>query len=324
MLELHSVAEHVAPSGIRFYVFIDPDGKRYIRLDSLWDSLQSVARKFFKGHFCPADTPSEQMRKDFGNVQSARLVYPSGVAVVDDVVSLDGVKNFLDNKLELIIKKTDVFPYEVFGNDKPRLFKNSTTLGNLPKCIFYSGDNAKEFIKVYNDGVGNLVDIHDVNSLLTGSVDPLSADVQKAAAQFHLYYRGGTGRYYIDLRDVDTFLREIGDKAKLLRSRFAGEVFMEFPIDGCQGDIQAERCKVVKTPFGSVEIYHGVGFAENRYYAKSDNIADLLGIENDNDIYSDVLNAVGYVVAPNGLKNKYLQSQHLLAGAELCNYLYFD
>ena len=117
-----------------------------------------------------------------------------------------------------------------------------------------------------------------------------------AACKHDIFFDGDY--YYIDLREVWSLLCRFGDAAKNVRELFNTEIFLELPQGGCEGFIDAREYKKCQSPLGEFIIYAGKGFAENRFFAASWNLGDLLDEDDEHEEALDtVAGLVGYVVS---------------------------
>ena len=166
-----------------------------------------------------------------------------------------------------------------------------------PKLIFTTKVDGKDF-NIWR-GECNLVNLDDLSN---GICSGCNGKFIFAACKYYLYTDGET--FYIDLRDAAPLLGavasrsypEIAEDINDFRARLNGQVFMEIPRSGIEGDISATLFEEVQSPFGTFEIYKGIGFAENAFFAAVRDLETLLTQDNHEDAFNDAIDEVGYVI----------------------------
>ena len=201
-----------------------------------------------------------------------------GATETIDVVWAEDVANLIPNAvLETTRQK---YPRHVFKIDKPNLIEVIGTTGAE--------------VWIYRDKSRNLIKLKDIAGFLDWQED--NPQFVFAACKHGIFFDGDY--YYIDLREVWRLLCRFGDAAKNVRELFNAEIFLKLPQGGCQGFIYAREYAKVQSPLGEFIIYAGKGFAENKFFAASWNLDDLLDEGDEHEGALDtVADLVGYVVS---------------------------
>lgn len=270
ILDLRFVSYFKAPNGANFDLLADDQLKNFfIKLKQLWAAVSSTKTL-------------EHFKKDFKQTFLAD-VRAGGTYETFEVVALDDVKDFLNANYQFSKKR--VFPYDIFEVIKTPIPKRAEEVYNV-KVIYHTGEaDPKDRIYIYNDGKRNLVSVFDLSRFATRQQIPLSKQVVKAALCFDLFHDKKTDNYFINLRDVRSFLGYVDGSDNLLK-RFQFQVFMS-PTPAVSTILNL-NCKLFATvnnffsatPF---KIYKGVGFAENAFFFKPGDLAEIIGLDTDDE-----------------------------------------
>lgn len=205
------------------------------------------------------------------------VVERGGETETIDVVWAEDVANLIPSEILEITRQK--YPRPIYKIDKPKL-------------IEAIGDVAD--IWIYRDKSRNLIKLTDIASFLNWQED--NPQFVFAACKHDIFFDGDY--YYIGLREVWSLLCRFGDAAKNVHELFNAEIFLEFPQGGCQGFIDACEYKKCQSPLGEFIIYAGKGFAENKFFAVSWNLENLLDEDDEHEeALSTVADLVGYVVS---------------------------
>lgn len=229
----------------------------------------------------------EQVGK-YCELHSIKSAYPIRIysAVVErggetetiETVLAKDVANLIPNAVLEIARQK--YPRPIYKIDKPKLIEVIGTTGAE--------------IWIYRDKSRNLIKLKDIAGFLNWQED--NPQFVFAACKHDIFFDGDY--YYIDLREVWSLLCRFGDAAKNVRELFNTEIFLELPQGGCEGFIAAREYKKCQSPLGEFIIYAGKGFAENRFFAASWNLDDLLDEGDEHEEALDtVADLVGYVVS---------------------------
>lgn len=279
ILELRFVSYFKAPNGANFDLLADDELRKFfIKLKQLWTAIHADNSE-----------PLDHFKKKLGQISQA-VVSHAGDKEFFEVVALADVKSFLDTYRN--ISQSKIFPTDIFNVVKTPFPKPATEVTNV-KEVFHIGKTDKDDrIFIFNDGTRNLVCLQNINRWLSliGAIssylDPKSyfdSETVFAALRFDLFHDKKTGNFFIDLRDVRNFLEYVDGSEELLQ-RFNFQVFMSpspavstFANLDCKPFLNAI---FDEKPF---TIFKGNGFAENAFFFKPNNLADILGLDTDDD-----------------------------------------
>lgn len=267
ILELRFVSYFKAPSGANFDLLADDALKKFfIKLKQLWTAIHADNSE-----------PLDHFKKKFSQISQA-VVSHAGDKEFFEVVALADVKSFLDSYRH--ISQSKIFPTDIFNAVKTPFPKLATEVTNV-KEVFHTGETDKDDrIFIFNDGTRNLVCLQNINRW---STNIFKSEIVFAALRFDLFHDKKTGNFFIDLRNVKSFLGYVNDSEGLLQ-RFNFQVFMS-PSPAVSTIVYLD-CKPFLTadfnekPF---TIFKGNGFAENAFFFKPNNLADILGLDTDDD-----------------------------------------
>lgn len=219
-----------------------------------------------------------------------RSKYDYPIRIYSAVVERDGVTETIETVLakdvanlipsEILEITRQKYPRPIYKIDKPKLIE---TIGIVGAEVW-----------IYRGKGCNLIKLKDIAGFLNWQED--NPQFVFAACKHDIFFDGDY--YYIDLRKVWSLLCRFGGAAKNVRELFNTEIFLELPQGGCEGFIDAREYKKCQSPLGEFIIYAGKGFAENRFFAASWNLEDLLDEDNEHGGALDtVADLVGYVVS---------------------------
>lgn len=234
--------------------------------------------------------------------ESFRNVYPASVHVDGDVgnievISFADVKYFRDTRCWSAANPREMIPDD-FLNISQQEYPAPLNKIEPPKLIFKTLIDGYDFC-IWRSENHNLVNLNDLNKAL--EVGPDFA-YTFAACDEDIFFDGDD--YFILLASLEDFLYNFNRRAYHLSHNLADDfkaqldanVFMELPSYGIHIDISAEKFyPEILTPLGNFEIYKGIGFAENAFYANVYNLEDLLNV--DSEAFCNTLDEVGYVVS---------------------------
>lgn len=230
--------------------------------------------------------------------ESFRTVYPATVHVGEEieVISFADVKYFRDTRCWSAAKPHEMIPDD-FLNIIEQEYPAPLNKIEPPKLIFEALIDGNDFC-IWRSEYHNLVKLNDIaKGLCTGADNTFIF----TACEEDIFFDGDD--YFILLASLEDFLNRLAGRSYAeiavdindFKAKLNGHVFMELPPYGIQGDINAEKFyPEILTPLGNFEIYKGIGFAENAFYANVYNLEDLLNI--DSEAFCNTLDEVGYVV----------------------------
>ncbi|MBQ3337602.1 MAG: hypothetical protein IJG80_09385 [Selenomonadaceae bacterium] len=256
--ELKSISTFYAGNGRPFDLLATDDLKQfYIDLEQLAASTDDY-------HGLPIGTTSaEALAHQFGRFFATKINGENKFLMSVESYELRLSKNFPTEIFEAVKRP---FPAPVKVLETSPILIHSTGLKNLPKQILIY-ENADEY----------LIDLGNINYLLTGSCD-WSPALIKAVLRDYKVYTWRHSRYFCSLDAVPDIFTDIGTKeARKLARRFERQVFMT--PTSCKINFVKLKCKLFQTePWegGEFKIYRGVGFAQNGFFFKSDELATLL------------------------------------------------
>ena len=267
ILDLRFVSFFKAPNGANFDLLADDQLKNFfIKLNQLW----TASYAFHDGE------PSPYFRKRLNQIFQAN-VRAGGTFETFEVVD---VKNFLDTEFIPAVSEK-VFPYEIFKVAETPIPKLAEEVYGV-KVIYHTGEaDPKDRIYIYSNGERNLVSVFDLSRLITKKQVPLTIKIINAALRFDLFYNPPTDNYFINLRDVRSFLGYVDGSDKLLQ-RFQFQVFMS-PTPAVSTILNLNCKPFITANFNEkpFTIFKGVGFAENAFFFKPDNLAEIIGLDTD-------------------------------------------
>lgn len=230
---------------------------------------------------------------------SFRHVYPATVHVGEgiEVISFADVKYFRDTRCPMAINPLSMLPDD-FLNIIEQEYPAPLNKIEPPKLIFKTLIDGNDFC-IWRSEYHNLVKLNDIaNGLCVNANNTFIF----TACEEDIFFDGDD--YFILLDSVKDLLNRLANRSYAeiavdineFKAKLNGHVFMELPPYGISGNINAEKFyPEILTPLGNFEIYKGIGFAENAFYANVYNLEDLLDIE-DSELFDDVVDEVGYVV----------------------------
>lgn len=236
--------------------------------------------------------------------ESFRNVYPATLHVGGDVdnvevISFADVKYFRDTRCWSAAKPHEMIPDDFF-NIIEQEYPAPLNKIEPPKLIFETLISGNDFC-IWRSEYHNLVNLNDIaKGLCTGANNTFIF----TACEEDIFFDGED--YFIELNRVNPLLKrfadnsypEIAEDANDFKAQLNANVFMELPPYGIQADIKAEKFyPEFLTPLGNFEIYKGIGFAENAFYANVYNLEDLLDVGIEDDVFNTVVDEVGYVVS---------------------------
>lgn len=234
--------------------------------------------------------------------ESFRNVYPATVHVGDDVdnvevISFADVKYFRDTRCPMAINPLGMLPDD-FLNISQQEYPAPLNKIEPPKLIFKTLISGNDFC-IWRSEYHNLVNLNDIaKGLCTGADNTFIF----TACEEDIFFDGDD--YFILLDSVKDLLNRLANRTYAeiavdineFKAKLNAHVFMELPPYGTHIDISAEKFyPEFLTPLGNLEIYKGIGFAENAFYANVYNLEDLLNI--DSEAFCNTLDEVGYVVS---------------------------
>ena len=237
--------------------------------------------------------------------ESFRNVYPVYPATIHsegiEVINFADVKYFRDTRCPMAINPLGMLPDD-FLNIAQQEYPAPLNKIEPPKLIFKTLIDGNDFC-IWRSEYHNLVKLNDIaKGLFTGANNTFIF----TACEEDIFFDGDD--YFILLDSVKDFLNRLSGRSytdiafdiSKFKAKLNGHVFMELPLDSIQADINAEKFyPEFLTPLGNFEIYKGIGFAENAFYANVYNLEDLLNI--DSEAFCNTLDEVGYVVSNNKL-----------------------
>ena len=261
-----------APNGANFDLLADDQLKNFfIKLNQLWTGTYS----FHDGE------PSDCFRSRFKKIFIAKIHWLIGEGQkIEEVVALDDVKSFLDTE---VTDWEKIFPADIFKVVATPIPKRAVEVSNV-ETVFNTGETDKaDRIFIFNDGERNLVSIFDINRLTTKQEGKLHSQIVNAALLFDLFHDKKTDNYFIDLRNVKSFLQYVDGSEKLLQ-RFNSQVFMT-PTPAVSTILNL-NCKFFSDAYfngKTFNIYKGVGFAENAFFCNPNDLFIILDLSADNE-----------------------------------------
>ena len=258
------VSNFTAKTDVRFDLLAAPDLKRFfIQLEPLKESIN----RYF-------NDPEEFNESRFERIYMAENY--KGFYESPEVVTVEGVKDFLDTTIRNPEDRQFVFPYEIFDviqTPYPVETKEVSDAvvvmdDNIPAAIYHTDEHARY-----------LVDLDELNMLLGGDAEPSPAFV-KAAIQYSIYQQGDT--FFCELGAVRLILKRLGqdDLIRLFNAR----IFMcPTPDADNSVDLQLKPLDGIPFAYGMFKIYEGRGFGMNRFYFQTEELAELLNVPNFDD-----------------------------------------
>ena len=272
---LEVISVFPSTTGIRFDLLADFELKHFfIKFNQLW---KSACRSIKKD---PSKNSDEFFKAQFEGIFHATIKEFDGTHS-EEVISIENLKKALPNNMMLQMRANKFIPFEIF-NAVLTPFPKLTTRINNPVCIFCTNEeNVDERIAIFNCDGQNFVKLHDLNHLLTGDYKYYSPQFIKAVCLYNLFVSPIQQQYYIALSNVTSFLNHL-DNSQFLQWRFNLQVFMKpTPHEEISGNWNLKWFSTVSFKDCEFHIYQGNGFAENRFFFKVDNLAELLGVDTE-------------------------------------------
>lgn len=256
--ELKSISTFYARNGRPFDLLATDDLKQfYIDLEQLAASTDDY-------HGLPiGTTTAEALAEKF---DSAFTAVVNGEKTC--VVSVD----FYELRL------SQNFPTEIFEAVN-RPFPAPVKVLMTPPSLIYNTDEKNPYkqIRIYENADEYLIDLGNINYLLMGGND-WSPALVKAVLRAYKVYTWRHCRYFCSLDAVPDIFTDIGTKeARKLARRFERQVSMT-PTP-CEINLVKLNCKLFHDePWedGEFKIYRGVGFAQNGFFFRTDELGNLL------------------------------------------------
>lgn len=255
--ELIRVSTFYAGNGRPFDLLATDDLKQfYIDLEQLAASLDDY-------HDRPIGTTSaEALAHQFGTFF---------------VTKINGENKFLMNVESYELRLSKTFPTEIFEAVK-RPFPAPVKVLMTPPSLIYNTDekNPNKQILIYETEEEYLIDLKNINYLLTGGDEWSPALVKAVIRDFKVIK--WEYKYFCSLDAVPDIFTGIGTKeARKLARRFERQVFMTPKSDKI--NLVKLNCKLFHDePWedGEFKIYKSVGFAQNGFFFRTDELGNLL------------------------------------------------
>lgn len=255
--ELKSISTFYAGNGRPFDLLATDDLKQfYIDLEQLAVSTDDY-------HELPIGTTSaEALAHQFGTFF---------------VTKINGENKFLMNVESYELRLSKTFPTEIFEAVK-RPFPAPVKVLMTPPSLIYNTDekNPNKQILIYETEEEYLIDLKNINYLLTGGDEWSPALVKAVIRDFKVIK--WEYKYFCSLDAVPDIFTDIGTKeARKLARRFERQVFMTPKSDKI--NLVKLNCKLFHDePWedGEFKIYKGVGFAQNGFFFRTDELGNLL------------------------------------------------
>ena len=256
--ELKSISTFYAGNGRPFDLLAADDLKQfYIDLEQLAASVDDC-------HEHPiGTTTAEYLAHEIGHFFAAKI---------------DGENKFFTSveRLKALVDRT-FFPMEIFEAVKRPFPAPVKVLETLPTLVYNTGEkNSHKQILIYENADEYLISLGNISYLLTGKYEWSPALVKAVCRDYKVYT--WEGRYFCSLDAVPDIFITIGTKeARKLARRFAKQVFMT-PTPEKINFVKL-NCKLFHDePWedGEFKIYKGVGFAQNGFFFRTDELSALL------------------------------------------------
>ena len=296
--ELKSISTFYADNGRPFDLLATDDLKQfYIDLEQLAASTDDY-------HELPIGTTSaEALAEEFDSAFTAVVNGEKTCVVsVEQFKACAEREEFLFHEFRL----SKNFPTEIFEAVKRPFPAPVKVLMTPPSLIHSTGlKNLPKQIRIYENADEYLIDLGNINYLLTGSCD-WSPALVKAVLRDYKVYTWRHSRYFCSLDAVPDIFTDIGTKAaRKLARRFEKQVFMTPPP--CEINFVKLNCKLFHDePWedGEFKIYRGVGFAQNGFFFRTDELGNLLAGD-DCDRREDALDMAAHELGEFKDKNDY-------------------
>lgn len=193
------------------------------------------------------------------------------------VTKINGENKFLMNVESYELRLSKTFPTEIFEAVK-RPFPAPVKVLMTPPSLIYNTDekNPNKQILIYETEEEYLIDLKNINYLLTGGDEWSPALVKAVIRDFKVIK--WEYKYFCSLDAVPDIFTDIGTKeARKLARRFERQVFMTPKLDKI--NLVKLNCKLFHDePWedGEFKIYKGVGFAQNGFFFRTDELGNLL------------------------------------------------
>lgn len=276
--KLIRVSTFYAGNGRPFDLLATDDLKQfYIDLEQLAVSLDDY-------HERPIGTTKvESLTKEFDSAFTAVVNGEKTCVVsVEQFKACAEREEFLFHEFRL----SKTFPTEIFEAVKRPFPAPIKVLETSPILIYSTGlKNLPKQILIYETEEEYLIDLKSINHLLAVGDDWSPALVKAVLRDYKVYVcREHYGKlicwnkYFCSLDAVPDIFTDIGTKAaRKLAKRFVKQVFMT--PSPCEINFVKLNCKLFHDePWedGEFKIYKGVGFAQNGFFFRTDELGDLL------------------------------------------------
>lgn len=276
--ELKSISTFYADNGRPFDLLATDDLKQfYINLEQLAASLDDY-------HERPIGTTKARFLA--GSLEDSFSIVVNGETKF--FISVEQLKRYsdLDEFTLSGFRLSKTFPTEIFEAVKCPFPAPVKVLETSPILIYSTGlENLPKQILIYETEEEYLIDLKNINHLLTCGGDWSPALVKAVLRDFKVYAcREHYGKlicwnkYFCSLDAVPDIFITIGTKAaRKLARRFEKQVFMSPTPDKI--NFVKLNCKLFHgEPWedGEFKIYKGVGFAQNGFFFRTDELGDLL------------------------------------------------
>lgn len=193
------------------------------------------------------------------------------------VTKINGENKFLMNVESYELRLSKTFPTEIFEAVKRPFPVPVTILETPPSLIYNTGEkNPEKQIRIYEGADEYLIELNNINHLLTGGDEWSPALVKAVIRDFKVIK--WEYKYFCSLDAVPDIFTDIGTKeARKLARRFERQVFMTPKPE--QLNLVKLNCELFHDePWedGEFKIYKGVGFAQNGFFFRTDELGNLL------------------------------------------------
>lgn len=305
--ELKSISTFYAGNGRPFDLLATDDLKQfYINLEQLAASMDDY-------HEQPIGTTSaEVLAHQIGRFFATKINGKNKF-----LMSVERLKEHSENCDELMfyeLRLSKTFPTEIFEAVKRPFPAPVKVLETSPILIYSTGlKNLPKQILIYETEEEYLIDLKNINHLLAVGDDWSPALVKAVLRDYKVYVcREHYGKlicwnkYFCSLDAVPNIFITIGTKAaRKLARRFEKQVFMT-PTP-CEINFVKLNCKLFHgEPWedGEFKIYRGVGFAQNGFFFRTDELGNLLAGD-DCDRREDALDMAAHELGEFKDKNDY-------------------
>ena len=295
--ELKSISTFYAGNGRPFDLLATDDLKEfYIDLEQLAVSLDDY-------HERPIGTTTvEFLTEEFDSAFTAVVNGEKTCVVsVEQFKACAEREEFLFHEFRL----SKTFPTEIFEAVKRPFPASVKVLETSPSLIYSTGlKNLPKQILIYETEEEYLIDLKNINHLLAVGDDWSPALVKAVIRDFKVIK--WEYKYFCSLDAVPDIFTDIGtNEARKLARRFERQVFMT--STPCKINFVKLKCKLFQTePWegGEFKIYRGVGFVQNGFFFRTDELGNLLAGD-DCDRREDALDMAAHELGEFKDKNDY-------------------